>query len=487
MSYYLGLDQGTSSTKAVLFKNNRLITKYSIGLSTKYTNQGWVEQDPIEIINNTISCIKKVLVKVKKKSNETIDLGVTNQTETFLIWDKKNGKPVIPAINWQCKRSSKLIKKFERKLNKKEILNKTGLNLDPTFTATKLLWIKNYKPKIFRKLEKNDYLFGTLDTWIIWCLTEKRTYATDVTNASRTLLFNIKKLNWDNSIIKQFGLQNISLPEIKKNNDNFGIINKKKFKLKIRITASIGDQQSSLYGHKCFKKGDIKITLGTGGFIWINSGNKFIKNSNSSCVQTLAWVKDKPVYAFEAFIVMVGSLIDYFIRNLKIAKNFNQLEKQALKVNKTDLLFFPSLNGLGTPWWYAKNLGVLFGLNSKTTDKEISLVVFETIGFLIRSALDSLKIDTKLNFNQISIDGKLSKSKLIQKILISLIDKDLKFSHETDLTSIGAVMLSSKNINLKNKMNKFKSLDVSNKNKYLNDKYLLWKKFIDNIIKRNLI
>ena len=486
MSYYLGLDQGTSSTKAVLVKNNKIIKKHSISLSTKYLKHGWVEQDPKEIIDNTILCIRKVLANVKKNSDEVIRLGLTNQTETFVIWDKGNGKPAMPAINWQCKRSSKIIKKYEKKLNKKEISNKTGLNLDPTFTATKLLWIKKYKPKIFKKLEKKQYLFGTLDTWIIWCLTEKREYVTDVTNASRTLLFNIKELKWDKSILRQFGLQNISLPLIKNNDQDFGLIDKKIFKSKIIITASIGDQQSSLYGHKCFKKGDIKITLGTGGFIWINSGNKFINNSKPTCIQTLAWVKDKPVYAFEAFVVMVGSLIDYFIKNLKVAKNFRQLEEKALKVDKTDLLFFPSLNGLGTPWWYTKNLGIIYGLNSKTSDKEISLVVFETVGFLIRSALDTLKKDTNIKFNQISLDGKLSKSKLIQNILISIINNNLKFSNETDLTSIGAVMLSSRNIHLEKKINKFKSFSPTNKNKYLNDKYLLWKKFINNIIKKDL-
>ena len=267
MAYYLGVDQCTTNTsttqKVILSSGKKVISKSTSVIPIRFTKEGWVEQDPSRMIKNIIWCTKDVINNSKIDVKKIASVGISNQTETFIVWDKSSGKPITPAISWQCKRSSNLLKKFNGNFNLKEINKKTGLNLDPTFTATKIFWLKKNYPEIYKKIVNNKYLIGTVDTWIIWNLTSGKIYSTDATNASRTLLCNINTIQWDKSLIDQFELKKISLPEIKKNRDNYGEISKKYFGAQIKINASIGDQQSSHFGNNCLKKGDLKITLGS--------------------------------------------------------------------------------------------------------------------------------------------------------------------------------------------------------------------------------
>ena len=485
MAYYLGVDQGTTNTKVILSSGKKVISKSTSVIPIRFTKEGWVEQDPSRMIKNIIWCTKDVINNSKIDVKKIASVGISNQTETFIVWDKSSGKPITPAISWQCKRSSNLLKKFNGNFNLKEINKKTGLNLDPTFTATKIFWLKKNYPEIYKKIVNNKYLIGTVDTWIIWNLTSGKIYSTDATNASRTLLCNINTIQWDKSLIDQFELKKISLPEIKKNRDNYGEISKKYFGAQIKINASIGDQQASLYGNNCLKKGDLKITLGTGGFLWLNRGYKFYPKNINECLDTLAWFIDRPVYASEGFIFMIGALLDYFTNNLKLAKNFKDLEKKALKSKKTDIYIVPSMLGMGTPWWNPKSKGAIYGLSTKTNNSDLCLSAFETVGFQIKAALEALKNHSKININKIQIDGKLSSSILIKKILFGLLGKNINFSNNTDSTAIGAALLSG-NIKLDNS-NKKRSFNFFSKNneinKYLNNKYMLWKKLTNHVLK----
>ena len=479
--YYLGVDQGTTNTKVVLLNGTKIISKAIKKIPITFTKEGWVEQDPVKMIQNIIFCIKYIIKKSKINIKKIKSVGISNQTETLVVWDKKKGKPIMPAISWQCKRSSALIKKYKSNFNLNEINKKTGLNLDATFTATKIFWIKKKYPKIYNKIITNKYLVGTIDTWIIWNLTNGKVYATDASNASRTLLCDIKKVCWDKSLLNQFELKKLILPEIKNNQDNYGEIDKKYFGTTIKIRASIGDQQASLYGNGCLKQGDLKITLGTGAFLWLNKGSKFIPKSNTGCLETLAWKINKPVYASEGFILMAGALLDYFINNLRFAKDFTNFEKMASKIEKNDILIVPSILGMGTPWWSLKSNGTIYGLNSKTTRDEICLSVFETVGFQIKSALDALKKHSHIKIKRINIDGKLSSSKLMKKILSKTICKEFNFSANSDITARGAALLASNK--KKFQIEEIKYLFKKDKiHKYLNDKYIKWKKLTESII-----
>ena len=482
MLYHLGVDQGTTNTKVVLYNGRKIICTFTKKIPINFTKEGWVEQNANLMIENIIFCIKQIITISKININKINTIGIANQTETFVVWDKKSGKPIIPAISWQCKRSSKLLIKYKNNFNLKEINHKTGLNLDATFTATKILWLKINHPQIYKKIVNNKYLIGTVDTWIVWNLTKGKIYSTDATNASRTLLCDTKKISWDQSLIEQFQLKKIILPEIKKNYDDFGKVNKSYFGAEIDIKSTIGDQQASLFGNQCLNKGDLKITIGTGAFLWLNKGNKFFPKNNNGCLETLSWYFDKPVFASEGFVVMAGSLIDYFINNLNYAKDFVHFEKIANKAKKNNIFIIPSLLGLGTPWWSSKSNGSIYGLNSNTTHEDICLAVFESIGFQIKAALDALKKHSNINIKKISIDGKLSSSKLMRRILSSLICQDFYFSDNSDITAIGATLIASNNKFLSN-MKKTKYLFSQNKmHDHLTNKYYVWNKLVNNSI-----
>ena len=233
MVFYLGVDQGTTNTKVVLFNGKKIITKSIKKIPIIFTKEGWVEQDPDLMIKNIIYCIKNVIKNSKIQIKKIESIGIANQTETLVIWDKKSEKSIMPAISWQCQRSSELIEKYKSNFNLSEINKKTGLNLDATFTATKIFWIKKKYPEIYNKIINNKYLIGTIDTWIIWKLTGGKVYSTDASNASRTLLCNTKNICWDKSLIEQFQLKKLILPEIKKNYDSFGETDKKYFGTRI--------------------------------------------------------------------------------------------------------------------------------------------------------------------------------------------------------------------------------------------------------------
>ena len=482
MVFYLGVDQGTTNTKVVLFNGKKIIAKSIKKIPIIFTKEGWVEQDPDLMIKNIIYCIKNVIKNSKIQIKKIESIGIANQTETLVIWDKKSEKSIMPAISWQCQRSSELIEKYKINFNLNEINKKTGLNLNATFTATKIFWIKKKYPEIYNKIINNKYLIGTIDTWIIWKLTGGKVYSTDASNASRTLLCNTKNIFWDKSLIEQFQLKKLILPEIKKNNDSFGETDKKYFGTKIKIKASIGDQPASLYGNGCLKKGDLKITLGTGGFLWLNKGNQFVPKSNTGCLETLAWSLKKTTFASEGFIFMAGALLDYFIENLNFAKDFNNFEKMASKVKKNNIFIIPSILGLGTPWWNLNSNGTIYGLNSNTTHEDICLSAFETVGFQVKAALDALKNHSNINIKKIKIDGKLSSNKLIRKIISGLICRDLNFSANTDITALGAALLASNNSRFFQR-DEIKYLFKKDKQQdYLINKYNKWKKLTNKII-----
>ena len=333
--FILSIDQGTTSTRSVLFD----LKGKPFFISQKefkqyFPKDGWVEHNPEEIWKTTKIVLKNALLKIKKIKGEILTLGITNQRETTIIWDKQTGKSIYNAIVWQDRRTSDLCDSLKKKGLQKIIKSKTGLILDPYFSATKIKWILENVPKAKNLLKKNRLLFGTVDTYLVWKLTGGKIHATDSTNASRTMIFNIKKNCWDKKLLKLLKIPHIILPEVKNSADDFGLTNKSITIKSYPISGVIGDQQSAAIGQSCYTKGSTKITYGTGAFVIMNTGDKIIKSKNKLLSTVCYRIDNKTTYALEGSIFVAGAAIQWLRDKLKIIKNANLTEKISRKPKK---------------------------------------------------------------------------------------------------------------------------------------------------------
>src|SRR5215470_6632689 len=319
MTIVIGVDQGTTNTKAAAVDDSgRLLHSTARPISTRAPQPGWVEQDPEQMLANVVACVHELLAEVDRSDGAVAGLGVANQTETLVVWDRHTGKPVMPAIVWQCRRGDEEIRELRDDSNVALIRQKTGLDLDPTFTACKLRWLFRNRPAVAEGLRRGDCLFGTVDCWLIWKLTDGRVYATDSGNAARTMLFDITRIAWDRDLIDLFGLEIASFPQARRSTGPFGHIGADVFGRAIPITAALGDQQASLFGHGCFEPPGIKATYGTGAFIWLNAGNRPDIACADGLLRTVAWQLDEPCYALEGFVMYAGAILEWLAARLSI-------------------------------------------------------------------------------------------------------------------------------------------------------------------------
>ena len=346
--YFLSIDQGTTSTRTVLYDSKfRYLDQEQIEITQFYPKSGYVEHDAEEIWDKTYKTLHQLLRKYDLKSNQIISIGITNQRETILGWDKSSGKPIGKAIVWQDRRTSKFCEILKNEGLEPEINEKTGLLLDPYFSASKLRWFKDKSKTIFKR---STTLFGTIDSFLLWKLTEGRVFATDITNAARTSLFNISNLKWDDDLIKIFGLEGIKLPDIKNNADDYGTTSL--FGGEIKISGMAGDQQAALFGQACFDTGEVKSTYGTGCFLILNTGTKILR-SNNKLLSTVGYkIGGDVTYALEGSIFVAGSLIQWLRDKMKFFSNALETEKLAKSANKnSEVVIIPSFTGLGAPHW----------------------------------------------------------------------------------------------------------------------------------------
>ena len=457
--FIVAIDQGTTSSRAILFNTKgKSLFKSQLEFKQYFPKNGWVEHNPEEIWAKTKKVLVNVINKSRKLKGEILTIGITNQRETTILWDKFSGKPVYNAIVWQDRRTADFCNKY-RSIKKERLINrKTGLLIDPYFSATKIKWIIENVPKAKILLKKKQLLFGTVDTFLLWRLTKGSTHATDATNASRTMLYNINSNSWDNQILKGFNIPKHLLPVIKNSADNFGFTHKSVTGKSYSITAVIGDQQAATIGQCCFERGSVKFTYGTGAFVLMNTGNKKIYSKNRLLTTVCYRLNDKSTFALEGSIFIAGAGVQWLRDKMKLIRSADETEKiiKSLKSNN-GVYLVPAFVGLGAPYWNSEVRGILSGITRNTGPKEIIRAIVESTAYQSYDLLNSMKNDG-IKPKLIKIDGGMVKNNWFSQFLSNLISIRVYRSRVEDATALGSAFIAGLRIGV------FKSLnDISKK------------------------
>ncbi len=439
--YILVIDQGTTSSRVVLYnKKFKIFDILQKEFNQYFPNEGWVEHDAMEIWNDVKNLIKKILKKNKLLSKNITSIGITNQRETTVLWNKKTGNPIYRAIVWQDRRTSLYCANLKKKGLHKKIQKITGLQLDPYFSATKIKWILDNVKKAKKNLYNNNLLFGTIDTWLLWKLTEGKSHLTDITNASRTMIFDPRKEEWSKSVLDIFGISKKILPEVTENVFNFGSTNL--FGEPIIIGGMAGDQQSATIGQACFKIGQSKSTYGTGCFLLMNIGDKF-KISRNRLLTTIAYkINGKKMFCYEGSIFVAGSAIQWLRDNLNFFKDSKETDKLYEKANKHENVYFvPALTGLGAPYWNSNARGTFFGITRKTSKEDIIRATLDSLSFQTYELIECMEKDSNIKINEVKVDGGMVKNNNFLQSLSNITQIKIIRPKNTETTSLGAAYL----------------------------------------------
>lgn len=441
--FILAIDQGTSSTKSLIFDGEgRAVAKGNEPLHTNYLENGFVEQDPEEIFQNVQQSVKKCLDEFRKKGfteNDIAGIGISNQRETFVIWDKE-GKPLYPAVVWQCKRSVAVCEQLIKQGLSEKVKEKTGLVIDPYFSATKLIWLYQNNEKVQHAIRSGEAMFGTIDTWLLYRLTDGKEYATDHTNASRTLFFNLKSLTWDLELINAYELKGLQLPEIKASSSHYGETKLDGlFQLPVPVTAMIGDSHAAAFGEGCFGPGMAKATLGTGCSILMNTGNKPV-TSKSGMVTTVCWsIEDRIDYALEGVIVSCGATIEWLKNQLQLFKGSDETEAMASSVTDNGGVYLvPAFSGLGSPHWQMERRASITGIVFSTNKNHIVRAALESIPYQIKDVIAAMEKDAGLELKELMTDGGITANTFVMQFLADLLDKSVVTIGMPDVSALGA-------------------------------------------------
>ena len=439
--YILAIDQGTSSSRAILFnKNQEVVNIHQESFTQIYPEPGWVEHDAMEILKTQIDAINQCILLKEEFKIEAI--GITNQRETTVLWNKHTGIPIHNAIVWQDKRTAKKCSELKELGWNTYISYNTGLILDAYFSATKISWLLKNVPGAQESADKGDLLFGTIDTWLIWNLTGGKVHATDYTNASRTMLFNIHTLDWDNSLLDLFEIDRKMLPKVLNSSDDFGYTSIDSLPIGIPIRSAIGDQQAALFGHGCFNEGDSKNTYGTGCFMLLNTG-KNVFQSNFGLLTTIAWgINGEITYAMEGSVFNAGSAIQWLRDGLEILEISNQTEKEIEGIDDNGGVYFvPAFNGLGAPYWDMYARGSLFGITRGTTKAHIIRATLESIAYQTFDVLMSMNKETKIKIKSLQVDGGASVNSFLMQFQSDILQCQVNKPPQSEITSLGAALL----------------------------------------------
>ena len=479
---FLTIDQGTTSSRALLFdEKGQIIDLFQKDFKQIYPEEGWVEHDPFEILSSTILCCETILNK--NKNIEIKSVGITNQRETVLAWDKKTGKPFYNAIVWQDRRTSEFCSNLKKEGLEREINKKTGLLLDPYFSSSKISWLLENVNGLRNLANKGDVCFGTVDSWLIWNLTNGDTFATDYTNASRTSLFNIQTLKWDDELLSIFDIPLQSLPEVRNSNDYFG--ETKLLSKKLKITGVIGDQQSSAFGQSCYQSGDVKSTYGTGCFLLANTGKEIIY-SKKKLLTTISYkINDDLSYALEGSIFMAGGIMNWLKLNLGILDNVSDSSKIASSVDPSSkVILVPAFSGLGAPHWSAEARGSLFGMTQDTGVPDLIHASLQSISLQTYDIMGAIKddfSDNNLNLlNTLKIDGGMIENDWFIQNLSNICDYEIQKSFTKESTALGAAMVSGLGVGFYSGLEDFKGFYSNNEKITPKMKLELREKIINN-------
>ncbi|WP_336962659.1 glycerol kinase GlpK [Chryseobacterium contaminans] len=439
----LALDQGTTSSRAILFNHSGEI-KY---LSQKdfrqiFPTPGWVEHDPNEIWSSQISVAAEIIAKAGISGLEVAAIGITNQRETTIVWDKETGEPIYNAIVWQDRRTSKYCDELKEQGHAEIIKEKTGLVLDAYFSATKLKWILDNVDGAREKAEAGKLCFGTVDTWLVWKLTRGKMFITDVSNASRTMLLNIHTLEWDNDLLELFNIPKAILPEVKQSSEVYGETATTLFSTKIPIAGIAGDQQAALFGQMCTSPGMVKNTYGTGCFLLMNTGKEAVASKNN-LLTTVAWkINGEVNYALEGSVFVGGAAIQWLRDGLKLIDSSEQVNDLAASVEDNGGVYFvPALTGLGAPHWDQYARGTIVGITRGTTDGHIARATLEGIAFQVYDIVKSMEADSGRASLELRVDGGASASNLLMQIQSDLFGFKITRPRTLETTALGAAYL----------------------------------------------
>ncbi|ATF15588.1 glycerol kinase GlpK [Brevibacillus sp. HB1.4B] len=441
--YMLSLDQGTTSSRAILFDKSGAI----IGVAQKeftqiYPKPGWVEHNAEEIWESQLEVLKAVLLENHVKPEEIAGIGITNQRETTVVWDKHTGKPIHNAIVWQSRQSIDICNQLKEQGYEQIVREKTGLLIDAYFSGTKVKWLLDHVEGARERAEKGDLLFGTIDTWLIWKLTNGLVHVTDYSNASRTLMFNIHSLEWDDELLNMLQIPKAMLPAVRPSSELYGYTDEKLFEFQIPIAGIAGDQQAALFGQACFAKGQAKNTYGTGCFMLMNTGEKAVASKNG-LLTTIAWgVDGKVEYALEGSIFVAGAAIQWLRDGLKLIEKSSDSEKHALAVDSTDGVYMvPAFVGLGAPYWDMEARGAIFGLTRGTTEDHLIRAALESLAYQTRDVLEAMEADSGIRLQKLAVDGGAVANNFLMQFQSDILNTEVERPRVNETTALGAAYL----------------------------------------------
>ena len=437
--YILAIDAGTTSSRAVLFdKKGVQVAISQFEFTQIFPKESWVEHDPIEIWSTQLKAIKEVVRLAKIGFDEIDSIGITNQRETTVIWNKNTGKPVYNAIVWQDRRTASICDQLHNEGKSEIFYNKTGLLLDAYFSGTKIKWILDSDKKIRQQAQNGELLFGTIDTWLIWNLTSRKVHATACTNASRTLLFNIHELKWDKELISILNIPEKILPKVYNSSEKIALTDSSLLGESIPICGVAGDQQAALFGQMCIHPGDVKNTYGTGCFCMMNTGSKAVK-SNNRMLTTIGWkIGNDTVYALEGSVFIAGAIVQWLRDQLNIIKNASEIEELAKSVQDNGgVTFISALAGLGAPYWNPNATGAIMGITRGTQKGHIARAALEAIALRSREIIIEMQKDSGTKFDKLKVDGGASNNNLLMQIQSNLLDTQVIRPKITETTALG--------------------------------------------------
>ncbi|AVQ17753.1 glycerol kinase GlpK [Fusobacterium mortiferum] len=443
--YIIALDQGTTSSRAIVFDSEQQI----VGVAQKeftqiYPKEGWVEHDAMEIWSSQSGVLAEVIARTGISQHDIIGIGITNQRETTIVWDKNTGKPVYNAIVWQCRRTAKICDELKKIKGLEEYVKEnTGLLIDAYFSGTKIKWILDNVEGAKEKAEKGELLFGTVDTWLIWKLTNGKVHATDYTNASRTMIYNIKKLEWDEKLLKVLGIPKSLLPKVKDSSGTFGYANLGgKGGHRVPIAGVAGDQQAALFGQACFKEGDSKNTYGTGCFLLMNTGEKMVRSKNGLVTTIAIGLNGKVEYALEGSIFIGGASVQWLRDELKLVGEARDTEYFARKVKDNGGVYVvPAFVGLGAPYWDMYARGAILGLTRGANKNHIIRATLESIAYQTRDVLEAMQEDSGIKLASLKVDGGAAANNFLMEFQADILGTNVRRPETLETTALGAAYL----------------------------------------------
>ncbi len=438
----MSLDQGTTSSRAILFAQDGSIAAVAQKeFKQIFPHAGWVEHDPMEIWVSQATVAKEVMLKLNIKADAVAAIGITNQRETTVVWDRSTGQPIYNAIVWQDRRTAEYCDGLRAKGHAEKIKLKTGLIIDAYFSATKIKWILDHVEGARDKASKGELAFGTIDSWLLWKLTEGKVHATDVSNASRTMLYNIESLQWDEELLQLFDIPSSLLPQVKSNSEIYGYATAINMH-EVPIAGMAGDQQSALFGQMCKEVGMVKNTYGTGCFMLMNTGTKLVR-SNNNLLTTIAWkIGNTTHYALEGSVFIAGAAVQWLRDGLKIIKQSVDVQKLAASVNDTDgVVVVPAFSGLGAPHWDAYARGTIFGITRGTTDAHIARATLESIAYQTYDVLKAMESDAGLPIKELRVDGGATVNDLMMQFQCDILSVQVLRPEVIETTALGAAYL----------------------------------------------